>query len=74
MQQFEYKILDFRGALHSFLTGIPEEQSDDWEREINDLGKDGWQLVSIISPPLAVLGMSTFIRLIFMRTANPHTN
>jgi Domain of unknown function (DUF4177) len=67
MKQVEYKILEFRSALHSPLTGSPETSGEEWEEEMNKFGKEGWELISVISPPFAILGMATFVRFIFSR-------
>jgi hypothetical protein len=67
MRQFEYKVLHFSCALHAVLTGHTE---GNWEKELNDLGSEGWEVISAISPPMAILGMATFVRFILKRPHN----
>lgn len=74
MSQYEYKTLDFTCALHSALTGLPQERSAEWEDQMDELGEEGWQLVSIISPSFVIFGMSMIVRCIFIRAKNLHSN
>ena len=67
MRIYEYQILDFDCALHAVITGCPKDSMNKWEDNINDLAKEGWRLVGLVSPPMAILGMSTFVRLFFER-------
>ena len=50
MEKFEYKVVVFQ-------TGIIRQKKavDNWEDELNKLGKDGWELVEVI-PMVASIG------------------
>lgn len=51
MDKWEYRVLSFQTKLRH------RKAMDEWEEDLNDLGKDGWELVAAI-PMHAQLGLA----------------
>jgi len=48
MVQWEYKVVPIRTRIHSgTMGGAGKPVIDDVENELNELGKEGWELVSV---------------------------
>lgn len=60
-EQWEYKTLDYKER--AFLTGMIK--IDNLEAQLNDLGRQGWELVS--SAPLEYFKSTRSLTLIFKR-------
>lgn len=53
MKKYEYKTLEIKSK-EGFLTGIKKQELPDFAGILNKEGQDGWQLIQILAPELAI--------------------
>jgi Domain of unknown function (DUF4177) len=72
-QRYEYKFVRLGEKTNWFVGHIPVEDKDvqSYQDIIRQHGEEGWRLVEIFAPDLAVGGRAAFYELIFEREHPP---
>ena len=63
--EWEYKTVRLKAPVSDYTEGKVEDVLDDLSPQLNDAGRDGWELVNVLDTE--ALGYSNFVVAIFKR-------